>query len=35
MRNAWHFLHAFILVVKMMCGQIALRCPPIKRALDA
>ncbi|HCE2343425.1 TPA: DUF3265 domain-containing protein [Vibrio parahaemolyticus] len=33
MRNAWHFQHALILVIKMVCGNIALRCSPLKRAL--
>ncbi|EMI4157326.1 DUF3265 domain-containing protein [Vibrio parahaemolyticus] len=33
MRNAWHFYHALILVIKVVCGSIALRCSPLKRAL--
>ncbi|TOJ42036.1 hypothetical protein CGI38_23980 [Vibrio parahaemolyticus] len=32
-RNAWHFCHALILVIKVVCGNIALRCSPLKRAL--
>ncbi|HAS8389326.1 TPA: DUF3265 domain-containing protein [Vibrio vulnificus] len=35
MRNAWHFQHALILVIKVVCGNIALRCSPLKRALCA
>ncbi|HCE3676637.1 TPA: DUF3265 domain-containing protein [Vibrio parahaemolyticus] len=31
--NAWHFQHALILVIKVVCGNIALRCSPLKRAL--
>ncbi|ELA8132881.1 DUF3265 domain-containing protein [Vibrio parahaemolyticus] len=26
MRNAWHFYHALILVIKVVCGSIALHC---------
>ncbi|EMR9628506.1 TPA: DUF3265 domain-containing protein [Vibrio parahaemolyticus] len=33
MRNAWHFYHVLILVIKVVCGSIALRCSPLKRAL--
>ncbi|EGQ8234455.1 DUF3265 domain-containing protein [Vibrio parahaemolyticus] len=33
MRNAWHFYHALILVIKVVCGSIVLRCSPLKRAL--
>ncbi|EKO3594216.1 DUF3265 domain-containing protein [Vibrio metschnikovii] len=33
MRNAWHFCHALILVIKVACGNIVLRCSPLKRAL--
>ncbi|EKO3940991.1 DUF3265 domain-containing protein, partial [Vibrio metschnikovii] len=25
MRNAWHFCHALILVIKVACGNIVLR----------
>ncbi|MCA3916734.1 DUF3265 domain-containing protein [Vibrio vulnificus] len=32
-RNAWHFYHALILVIKVVCGSIVLRCSPLKRAL--
>ncbi|NOI03405.1 DUF3265 domain-containing protein [Vibrio kanaloae] len=32
-RNAWHFHHAVILVIKVVCGNIVLRCSPLKRAL--
>ncbi|EKO3844864.1 TPA: DUF3265 domain-containing protein [Vibrio parahaemolyticus] len=32
-RNAWHFHHALILVIQVVCGNIALRCSPLKRAL--
>ncbi|EKO3590949.1 DUF3265 domain-containing protein, partial [Vibrio metschnikovii] len=28
MRNAWHFCHALILVIKVACGNIVLRCSP-------
>ncbi|HCH4679870.1 TPA: DUF3265 domain-containing protein [Vibrio parahaemolyticus] len=35
MRNAWHFYHALILVIKVVCGNIVLRCSPLKRALVA
>nr|WP_254792553.1 DUF3265 domain-containing protein [Vibrio vulnificus] len=24
MRNAWHFYHAFVLVVKVVCGNIGI-----------
>ncbi|MBJ6973551.1 DUF3265 domain-containing protein [Vibrio cholerae] len=34
-RNAWHFCHALILVIKVVCGSIGLRCSPLKRALNA
>ncbi|ENM5799679.1 DUF3265 domain-containing protein [Vibrio mimicus] len=33
MRNAWHFYHALVLVFKVVCGNIVLRCSPLKRAL--
>ncbi|HAT8544590.1 DUF3265 domain-containing protein [Vibrio vulnificus] len=33
-RNAWHFCHALILVINVVCGNIALRCSPLKRALE-
>ncbi|EJL6488984.1 DUF3265 domain-containing protein [Vibrio cholerae] len=33
MRNAWHFYHALILVIKVVCGSAVLRCSPLKRAL--
>ncbi|MDF5290737.1 DUF3265 domain-containing protein [Vibrio parahaemolyticus] len=32
-RNAWHFYYALILVIKVVCGSIVLRCSPLKRAL--
>ncbi|EHR6737515.1 DUF3265 domain-containing protein [Vibrio parahaemolyticus] len=32
-RNAWHFYHALILVIKVACGSTVLRCSPLKRAL--
>ncbi|HCK0615300.1 TPA: DUF3265 domain-containing protein [Vibrio parahaemolyticus] len=32
-RNAWHFCHALILVIKVVCGSSVLRCSPLKRAL--
>ncbi|MCG0031064.1 DUF3265 domain-containing protein [Vibrio parahaemolyticus] len=32
-RNAWHFYHALILVFEVVCGNTALRCSPLKRAL--
>ncbi|MDE1516028.1 DUF3265 domain-containing protein [Vibrio sp. dsl-7] len=32
-RNAWHFHYASILVIKVVCRNIALRCSPLKRAL--
>ncbi|HCE2343503.1 TPA: DUF3265 domain-containing protein [Vibrio parahaemolyticus] len=32
-RNAWHFYHALTLVIKVECGNSALRCSPLKRAL--
>ncbi|ELB2090446.1 DUF3265 domain-containing protein [Vibrio parahaemolyticus] len=32
-RNAWHFCYALILVIKVVCGNIVLRCSPLKRAL--
>ncbi|HCE2683161.1 TPA: DUF3265 domain-containing protein [Vibrio parahaemolyticus] len=35
MRNAWHFCYALILVIKVTCGNIVLRCSPLKRALVA
>ncbi|HCG5600745.1 TPA: DUF3265 domain-containing protein [Vibrio parahaemolyticus] len=34
-RNAWYFHYALILVIKVVCGNIALRCSPLKRALVA
>ncbi|HAS6434487.1 TPA: DUF3265 domain-containing protein [Vibrio parahaemolyticus] len=33
MRNAWHFYYALISVIKVVCGNIVLRCSPLKRAL--
>ncbi|EHD2253237.1 DUF3265 domain-containing protein [Vibrio vulnificus] len=33
MRNAWHFYHSLILVIKVVCGGMVLRCSPLKRAL--
>ncbi|EGV1833446.1 DUF3265 domain-containing protein [Vibrio parahaemolyticus] len=33
MCNAWHFLYAVNLVFKVVCGNIVLRCSPLKRAL--
>ncbi|EHH0795773.1 DUF3265 domain-containing protein [Vibrio vulnificus] len=35
MRNAWHFYNALILVIKVVCSNILLRCSPLKRALCA
>ncbi|MCV3263361.1 DUF3265 domain-containing protein [Vibrio harveyi] len=32
-RNAWHFCHALILVITVVCGNSVLRCSPLKRAL--
>ncbi|EGQ7914566.1 DUF3265 domain-containing protein [Vibrio parahaemolyticus] len=32
-RNAWHFYHALVLVIKVVCGNIVSRCSPLKRAL--
>ncbi|EKZ9180743.1 DUF3265 domain-containing protein [Vibrio vulnificus] len=32
-RNAWHFHHALILVIQVVCGSTVLRCSPLKRAL--
>ncbi|HCM1038978.1 TPA: DUF3265 domain-containing protein [Vibrio parahaemolyticus] len=32
-RNAWHFYYALISVIKVVCGNIVLRCSPLKRAL--
>ncbi|EKA7361460.1 TPA: DUF3265 domain-containing protein [Vibrio parahaemolyticus] len=32
-RNAWHFYYALFLVIKVVCGNIVLRCSPLKRAL--
>ncbi|EGR0084711.1 TPA: DUF3265 domain-containing protein [Vibrio vulnificus] len=34
MRNAWHFWFAVNLVILVVCGNIALRCSPLKRALE-
>ncbi|EGQ8019996.1 DUF3265 domain-containing protein [Vibrio sp. B511a] len=34
-RNAWHFYYALISVIKVVCGNIVLRCSPLKRALCA
>ncbi|HCZ9268046.1 TPA: DUF3265 domain-containing protein [Vibrio alginolyticus] len=34
-RNAWHFYHALILVIKVVCRNSVLRCSPLKRALVA
>ncbi|ELA6641866.1 DUF3265 domain-containing protein [Vibrio alginolyticus] len=33
-RNAWHFYHALIFEIKVVCRNIALRCSPLKRALS-
>ncbi|EJG0985002.1 DUF3265 domain-containing protein [Vibrio parahaemolyticus] len=33
MRNAWHFYHALIVVIKVVCGSTVLCCSPLKRAL--
>nr|WP_282178331.1 DUF3265 domain-containing protein [Vibrio nereis] len=33
MRNAWNIYYALILVIKVVCRKIALRCSPLKRAL--
>ncbi|EGQ7997925.1 DUF3265 domain-containing protein [Vibrio vulnificus] len=33
MRNAWRFYYALILVIKVVCGSIVLRCSPLSRAL--
>ncbi|EMR9628498.1 DUF3265 domain-containing protein [Vibrio parahaemolyticus] len=33
-RNAWHFYYALFLVIKVVCGNIVLRCSPLKRALE-
>ncbi|ELA7821813.1 DUF3265 domain-containing protein, partial [Vibrio alginolyticus] len=30
MRNAWHFYHALIVVIKVVCGSTVLRCSPLK-----
>ncbi|MCF9126003.1 DUF3265 domain-containing protein [Vibrio parahaemolyticus] len=35
MRNAWRFHYALILVIEVVCGNIVLRCSPLKRALGA
>ncbi|HDY7478952.1 TPA: DUF3265 domain-containing protein [Vibrio vulnificus] len=32
-RNAWHFYYALRLVFKVVCGNIALRCSHLNRAL--
>ncbi|HCE2133867.1 TPA: DUF3265 domain-containing protein [Vibrio parahaemolyticus] len=32
-RNAWHFYYALILVIMVVCRNIALHCSPLKRAL--
>ncbi|EJA7356608.1 DUF3265 domain-containing protein, partial [Vibrio parahaemolyticus] len=29
-RNAWHFYHALILVIKVVCRSTVLRCSPLK-----
>ncbi|HDY7722498.1 TPA: DUF3265 domain-containing protein [Vibrio vulnificus] len=34
-RNAWHFYNALSLVIYVVCGNIVLRCSPLKRALVA
>ncbi|MBF4375229.1 DUF3265 domain-containing protein, partial [Vibrio anguillarum] len=31
--NAWHFYYALVFVVTVACGNIVLRCSPLKRAL--
>nr|WP_242425488.1 DUF3265 domain-containing protein [Vibrio vulnificus] len=33
MRNAWHLWFAAHLVIYVVCGNIVLRCSPLKRAL--
>ncbi|EJE8675674.1 DUF3265 domain-containing protein [Vibrio parahaemolyticus] len=33
-RNAWHFYHALIFVIMVLCGNMVLRCSPLKRALN-
>ncbi|MBN8035000.1 DUF3265 domain-containing protein [Vibrio vulnificus] len=33
MRNAWHFYYALVLVFKVVCGGLVLRCSPLNRAL--
>nr|WP_154218075.1 DUF3265 domain-containing protein [Vibrio parahaemolyticus] len=32
-QHAWHFCYASVLVIKVVCGNIVLRCSPLKRAL--
>nr|WP_240310175.1 DUF3265 domain-containing protein [Vibrio cholerae] len=32
-RNAWHLWFAVNLVILVVCGNIVLRCSPLKRAL--
>ncbi|EGQ9303488.1 DUF3265 domain-containing protein [Vibrio vulnificus] len=34
-RNAWHFYHALILVIKVVAATSVLRRSPLKRALGA
>ncbi|KAB2824820.1 DUF3265 domain-containing protein [Aliivibrio finisterrensis] len=29
-RNVWHFFHALTLVIKVVCGNTALRCSLLK-----
>ncbi|ELI6427321.1 DUF3265 domain-containing protein [Vibrio harveyi] len=32
-RNAWHFQYALILVIKVVCGGLGIRCSHLNRAL--
>ncbi|HAS8544116.1 TPA: DUF3265 domain-containing protein [Vibrio vulnificus] len=32
-RNAWHFQHAVGFVIKLVCGNFAVHCSPLSRAL--
>ncbi|MCS0095689.1 DUF3265 domain-containing protein [Vibrio cholerae] len=32
--NAWHFYHALVYVIKLLCVKLVVRCLPLKRALD-
>ncbi|EGQ9396027.1 hypothetical protein F6B84_18215 [Vibrio cholerae] len=31
--NAWHFYHALVYVIKLLCVKLVVRCLPLKRAL--